>query len=171
MKDKFIRILSPIQIFVVGLLDIAVIGYAVFAVKTLAKRQATSVIFFAACVVLALIVAVLVTKEIVSHGVKFHDDELEFTGIDNDNIFAYDDIVKVETEKDEKASLVKNFVDRQSKIILTLKDERVVTIYIGITTKSTLKKISDEIVSRLPESAQSEITSSSDNKSDDTKAE
>ena len=128
MKDKFIRILSPIQIFVVGLLDIAVVGYAIFAVKTLAKRQATSVIFFAACVVLAFIVAVLVTKEIVSHGVKFHDDELEFTGIDNDNIFAYEDIVKVETEKDEKASLVKNFVDRQSKIIFTLKDERVVTV-------------------------------------------
>lgn len=163
MKDKFIRILSPIQIFVVGLLDIAVIGYAIFAVKTLAKRQATSVIFFAACVVLAFIVAVLVTKEIVSHGVKFHDDELEFTGIDNDNIFAYDDIVKVETEKDEKASLVKNFVDRQSKIIFTLKDERVVTVYIGITTKSTLKKVSDEIISRLPQSARNEISASSDN--------
>ena len=163
MKDKFIRILSPIQIFVVGLLDIAVIGYAIFAVKTLAKRQATSVIFFAACVVLAFIVAVLVTKEIVSHGVKFHDDELEFTGIDNDNIFAYEDIVKVETEKDEKASLVKNFVDRQSKIIFTLKDERVVTVYIGITTKSALKKVSDEIISRLPQSAQNEISASSDN--------
>ena len=163
MKDKFIRILSPIQIFVVGLLDIAVIGYAIFAVKTLAKRQATSVIFFAACVVLAFIVAVLVTKEIVSHGVKFHDDELEFTGIDNDNIFAYEDIVKVETDKDEKASLVKNFVDRQSKIIFTLKDERVVTVYIGITTKSTLKKVSDEIISRLPQSAQNEISASSDN--------
>lgn len=163
MKDKFIRILSPIQIFVVGLLDIAVIGYAIFAVKTLAKRQATSVIFFAACVVLAFIVAVLVTKEIVSHGVKFHDDELEFTGIDNDNIFAYDDIVKVETEKDEKASLVKNFVDRQSKIIFTLKDERVVTVYIGITTKSTLKKVSDEIISRLPQSARNEISANSDN--------
>lgn len=163
MKDKFIRILSPIQIFVVGLLDIAVIGYAIFAVKTLAKRQATSVIFFAACVVLAFIVAVLVTKEIVSHGVKFHDDELEFTGIDNDNIFAYEDIVKVETEKDEKASLVKNFVDRQSKIIFTLKDEKVVTVYIGITTKSTLKKVSDEIISRLPQSAQNEISASSDN--------
>lgn len=162
MKDKFIRILSPIQIFVVGLLDIAVIGYAIFAVKTLAKRQATSVIFFAACVVLAFIVAVLVTKEIVSHGVKFHDDELEFTGIDNDNIFAYEDIVKVETEKDEKASLVKNFVDRQSKIIFTLKDERVVTVYIGITTKSTLKKVSDEIISRLPQSARNEISASSD---------
>lgn len=163
MKDKFIRILSPIQIFVVGLLDIAVVGYAIFAVKTLAKRQATSVIFFAACVVLAFIVAVLVTKEIVSHGVKFHDDELEFTGIDNDNIFAYEDIVKVETEKDEKASLVKNFVDRQSKIIFTLKDERVVTVYIGITTKSTLKKVSDEIISRLPQSAQNEISARSDN--------
>ncbi len=149
MKDKFIRILSPIQLVVVGILDIAVIGYTIFAIRQLARRPRTTVIFFAACVVLALVVAVLVTREIVSHGVKFHDDEMEFTGLDNDNIFAYEDIVSVQTQKDEKASLVKNFIDRQSKIILTLKDERVVTIDIGITTKNTLNKVSDEINARI----------------------
>ncbi|MGN1202036.1 MAG: hypothetical protein ACI4RF_01975, partial [Eubacterium sp.] len=149
MKDKFIRIISPIQLIVVGILDIAVIGYTVFAIKKIMQRPRMAVIFFAACVVIALIVAVLVTKEIVSHGVIFHDDEMEFTGFDSDNIFAYEDIVKVETEKDEKPSFIKNFIDRQSKIIFTLKEERVVTIAIGITTKNTLQKISDEICERI----------------------
>lgn len=149
MKDKFIRIISPIQLIVVGILDIAVIGYIIFAVKKLIQRPRAVIIFFAACVVVALIIAVLVTKEIITHGVKFHDDEMEFTGLDSDNLFAYEDIVKVETEKDEKPSFVKNFIDRQSKVILTLKDERVVTIDIGITTKDTLKNISDEICARI----------------------
>lgn len=149
MKEKFIRIISPIQLLIVGILDIAVIGYTIFAIKKIVQNPRTSIIFFAACVVVALIIAILVTKEIVKHGVILHDDELEFTGLDTDNIFAYEDIVKVETEKDEKPSFVKNFIDRQSKVILTLKDERVVTIDIGITTKNTLKKVSDEIQSRI----------------------
>ena len=148
MKDKFIRILSPIQLAVVAALDIAVIGYGIFAIKKIIQRPRMAVIFFAACVVFGLIVAVLVTKEVVSHGVIFHDDEMEFTGLDSDNIFAYEDITAVETEKDDKPSLVKNFVDRQSKIIITLKDGRVETIYIGVTTKNTLQKISDEICTR-----------------------
>ncbi len=145
---KFMRILSPIQLIVVGILDIAVIGYAVFAIKKLIQNQRSTTIFFAACVVAALIIAVLVTKEVVSHGVIFHDDEMEFTGLDTDNIFSYEDIVNVETQKDDKPSFVKNFVDRQSRIILTLKDERVVTIDIGLTTKGTLKNVSDEICNR-----------------------
>lgn len=149
MKDKFMRILSPIQLAVVGILDIFVIYYIIFAIKKLIQHPKTSVIFFAAGVVVALVVAILVTKEIISHGIIFHDDEMEFTGLDTDNIFDYNDIVKVETEKDEKASFVKNFIDRQSKIILTLKDDRVVTIDIGITTKGTLKKVRDEIESRI----------------------
>lgn len=145
---KFMRILSPIQLIVVGILDIAVIGYAVFAIKKLIQNQRSITIFFAACVVAALIVAVLVTKEVVSHGVIFHDDEMEFTGLDTDNIFPYEEIVKVETRKDDKPSFVKNFIDRQSRIILTLKDDRVATIDIGLTTKGTLKKVSDEICTR-----------------------
>lgn len=148
MKDKFIRILSPIQIIIVSILDVAVIGYGIFAIKKLVQNTRSAVVFFAVCVAVALVVAVLVTKEIFSHGVIFHDDELEFTGLDNDNTFAYDDIVSIKTEKDDKPSFVKNFIDRQSKIIITLKDERVETIYIGITTKNTLQTVSDEICKR-----------------------
>lgn len=149
MKDKFIRILSPITLSVVGILDIAVIGYGIFAVKKLIQMQRMSVIFFAAVEVLAIIVAILVTKEILSNGVKFHDDEMEFTGLDDNNIFDYADIVNVETQKDDKASLVKNFVDRHSKIIFTLKNDKVITIDIGLTTKNALKNIESEINNRI----------------------
>ncbi len=149
MNNKFMRILSPIQLAVVGILDIAVIGYLIFAIKRLIQNPRTTVIIFTAGVAVALIIAILVTKEVLSHGVKFLDDEMEFTGIDGENIFTYDNITSVETKKDDKASLVKNFVDRQSQIILTLKDGKVVTISIGLTTKSTLKKIADEISARI----------------------
>ena len=170
---KFIRILSPIQLIVVGILDIAVIGYAVFAIKKLIQNQRSTTIFFAACVVAALIVAVLVTKEVVSHGVIFHDDEMEFTGLDTDNIFSYDDIVKVETQKDEKPSFVKNFMDRQSRIILTLKNDKVITIDIGLTTKGTLKNISDEICARTgnPPVEINEISDDSKNETHGTDTE
>lgn len=149
MNNKFMRILSPIQLAVVGILDIAVICYLIFAIKRLIQNPKTTVIIFTAGVAVALIIAILVTKEVLSHGVKFLDDEMEFTGIDGENIFSYDNIVSVKTHKDDKASLVKNFIDRQSQVILTLKNGQTVTIAIGITTKSTLKKIGDEISSRI----------------------
>lgn len=149
MKDKFLRILSPITLVVVAILDAAVIGYGIYAIKRLTAVQNATIIIFAVCDLAALIIAALVTKEVLSNGVKFHNDEMEFTGLDNDSIFAYADIEKVETEKDTKPSFVKNFVDRQSKVILTLKDERVVTIDVGLTTKNGLKKIEDEINNRI----------------------
>lgn len=149
MKNKFLRILSPITLAVVAILDAAVIGYGIYAIKRLIAVQNTTIIIFALCDLAAIIIAVLVTKEVLSNGVKFYSDEMEFTGLDNDSIFAYADIEKVETEKDTKPSFVKNFVDRQSKVILTLKDERVVTIDVGLTTKNGLKKIEDEINNRI----------------------
>ena len=139
MKDKFLRILSPITLAVVAILDAAVIGYGIYA----------TIIIFALCDLAALIIAVLVTKEVLSNGVKFYSDEMEFTGLDKDSIFAYADIEKVETEKDTKPSFVKNFIDRQSKVILTLKDERVVTVDVGLTTKNGLAAIEKEINERI----------------------
>ena len=115
MKDKFLRILSPITLAVVAILDAAVIGYGIYAIKRLIAVQNTTIIIFALCDLAALIIAVLVTKEVLSNGVKFYSDEMEFTGLDKDSIFAYADIEKVETEKDTKPSFVKNFIDRQSK--------------------------------------------------------
>ncbi|MGN0522412.1 MAG: hypothetical protein ACI4IQ_07230 [Eubacterium sp.] len=149
MKEKFIRVLSPITCAVVAVLDIAVIGYGIFAVEKVIEQRSMRAIFFAAVEVLAIIVAILVTKEILSNGVVFREDEMEFTGIDENNLFDYSEIVSVETEKDEKASLVKNFTDRQSKVILTLKDEKVVTIDIGLTSKKALDDIEKEIKARI----------------------
>lgn len=149
MNSKFIRLLSPIRMGVVALLDAAALGYGIYAVKKLAENPRASVVFFAACVLAAIILAALVTREVLSNGVKFYDDELEFNGLDDDNIFAYADIEKVETFKDTKASLVKNFTDRQSKVIFTMKDGRVVTVDIGLTTKKVLAAVENEINSRI----------------------
>ena len=149
MKDKFLRILSPITLAVVAILDAAVIGYGIYAIKRLIAVQNTTIIIFALCDLAALIIAVLVTKEVLSNGVKCYSDEMEFTGLDKDSIFAYADIEKVETEKDTKPSFVKNFIDRQSKVILTLKDERVVTVDVGLTTKNGLAAIEKEINERI----------------------
>lgn len=134
---------------VVALLDAAALGYGIYAVKKLAENPRASVVFFAACVLAAIILAALVTREVLSNGIKFYDDELEFNGLDDDNIFAYADIEKVETFKDTKASLVKNFTDRQSKVIFTMKDGRVVTVDIGLTTKKVLAAVENEINSRI----------------------
>lgn len=149
MNSKFIRLLSPIRMGVVALLDAAALGYGIYAVKKLAENPRASVVFFAACVLAAIILAALVTREVLSNGVKFYDDEMEFNGLDDDNIFAYADIEKVETFKDTKASLVKNFTDRQSKVIFTMKDGRVVTVDIGLTTKKVLAAVENEINSRI----------------------
>lgn len=149
MKDKFLRILSPITLAVVAILDAAVIGYGIYAIKRLIAVQNTTIIIFAVCDFAALIIAALVTKEVLSNGVKFYSDEMEFTGLDKDSIFAYADIESVTTEKDTKPSFVKNFIDRQSKVILNLKDERVITIDIGLTTKNGLAAIEKEINERI----------------------
>lgn len=149
MKEKFVRIISPITLAVVLILDAATIGYAIFAIKKIISYPSANVIIFAACDVVALIIAVLVTRQILSNGIKLYDDEVEFTGLDEGNIFAYDNIISVETEKDTKASFVKNFNDRQSKIILNLKDDKTVTIDIGLTSKATLEKVADEIRSKI----------------------
>lgn len=149
MKEKFMRILSPVTIAVVAILDAAVVGYGIFAIKKIMQAPRGPVIFFALCELVALVIAVLVTKETFSNGVKFYDDEMEFVGLDSENIFNYDDIVDIKTEKDTAPSFTKNFIDRQSKIILTLKDDKIITIDIGITTKNALAEIEKEIKSRV----------------------
>ncbi len=76
MKKKFIRILSPITLIVIALLDIAVISFAVFSVKKIIEVQNLYSIFFAAIEILAIIVAVLVTKETIGNGIVFYEDRL-----------------------------------------------------------------------------------------------
>ncbi len=120
MKNKFIRILSPITIAVIIVLDIATIAYGIFSINKVIQLKNTNSIIFLVIEIFALVVAILVTKEIFTNGVKFHDDKIEFIGIDEENIFKYDEIEKVETYQDTTASLTKNFIDRHSLIIFTL---------------------------------------------------
>ena len=149
MKEKFVRIISPLTLAIVIVLDAATIGYAIFAIKKIIDYPSANAIIFSACDFAALIIAVIVTTQTLPNGIKLYDDEVEFTGLDDDNIFAYNDIVSVETEKDTKASLVKNFNDRQSRIILNFKDDKTVTIDIGLTSRRTLEKVANEIRSKL----------------------
>ena len=145
MKQKFIRILSPITLAVIAVLDIAVLGFGIFAVEKLINAQSAAVIFFAVIEVFAIIVGFLVTREILKNGVIFYDDEFEFNGLDDKNIFTYENIKEIETYQDTSASLSKNFVDRHALIIITANDGTVTTVDIGLTTKNTLKKIKKEL--------------------------
>ncbi|MDE6111554.1 MAG: hypothetical protein K2F65_06540 [Eubacterium sp.] len=149
MKKKFIRIISPNTIIVIALLDVAVIGFAVFSVKKIIEVQNLYSIFFGIIELLAIIVAALVTKEIISNGIVFYEDRMEFTGIDDKNIFFYNDIAEVETYQDTKASLKKNFIDRHSLIIVTQNDDTVTTVDVGLTSKKLLTKFKKELAEHI----------------------
>lgn len=164
MKNKFIRVLSPISLIVAIILDVATIAYGVFAIDKIVTLRNSLSIFFGVIEVFAIILGVLVTKELLTNGVIFRDDEFEFTGIDSENVVSYDDIECVETYQDTTASLTKNFVDRHALIIFTLKEDKVVTIDIGLTTKGTLKKITDELTNYIDSDKIKEVESAPEKK-------
>ena len=151
MKKKFIRVLSPITLAVITALDIAVFGFGIFALKKLFEELSAAVIFFTAIEIFAIVIGILITKEVLKNGISFYEDVMEFTGIDENNLFSYEEIEEIETYHDTKASLTKNFVDRHALIIITKKDETVTTIDIGLTTKGTLKKIKKELSKHIEE--------------------
>ena len=97
----------------------------------------------------AIGVAVFVTKYVVSQGIVFDDDSFEFTALDDNNVFKYDDIENIKISKDTKASFKKNFIDRQSQIIIEQKDGAITTVGIGVTSMKKLKKIEQEILSHI----------------------
>lgn len=144
MENKFVRIISPITVAVIGILDLAVIGYGIFAIKKLNELLNTTSIVFAAIEVFAIIIAILVSKEVVSNGVIFRDDEAEFTGVDENNIISYEDIKEIEAYKDNAASLTKNFDFRHALFIFTLNNKKIITIDVGLTTNKTVNKVLDE---------------------------
>ncbi len=146
MKKKFIRVLSPITLAVITALDIAVFGFGIFALKKLFEELSAAVIFFTAIEIFAIVIGILITKEVLKNGISFYEDE-----IDENNLFGYEEIEEIETYHDTKASLTKNFVDRHALIIITKKDETVTTIDIGLTTKGTLKKIKKELSKHIEE--------------------
>lgn len=153
MKEKFIRVLSPISLAVYAFLDLAVIGFGIFAIKKATIILNTRVIIFIAIEVFAIVIAAIGTKELLSNGVKFSDDEAEFTGVDENNIIAYDEIEAIEAYRDTAASLTKNFDMRHSLLIFTLNDEngneKTNTIDIGLVNNGTMNKILDEFKNHI----------------------
>ena len=129
MKNKLYRIISPVTLLVVLALDAATVAYAVFAVKKLIQNVSVYSVLFAIIDLFAIVV--------------------EFTAHDENNVFNYDDVENIKIHKDTKASLKKNFNDRQSQVIITLKNGGVVTVDIGLTSMKKLKKIENEINSHL----------------------
>ena len=61
----------------------------------------------------------------------------------------FDDIENIKISKDTKASFKKNFIDRQSQIIIEQKDGAITTVGIGVTSMKKLKKIEREILNHI----------------------
>lgn len=151
MKPKFVRVISPITLAVVLILDAATLYYSAFSIYKLIALYTKDIklIMFAVCSVLALALGIAITVQTIKNGVLFHEDKVEFKDLDGENTFNYADIESVETKKDTKASLTKNFNDRQSSIVLNMKDGRIVTLTIGLTTVKTMEKVANLITEKL----------------------
>lgn len=149
MKDKFIRCVSPIEVIISFAVEASGIGFLVYAIKELKGRTDFYVAVFYIVTVFAIVLGFFMIKQAFSQGVIFYSDRLEFTDIDNANIFEYKKIKSVDSYKDTKVSFKKKVVERFSLIIIELDDGTSVTITLGYTTKKTLNKIVNEIKSRI----------------------
>lgn len=149
MKDKFIRCVSPIEVIISFVVEASGIGFLVYAIKELKGRTDFYAAFFYIVTVFAIVLGFFMIKQALSQGVIFYSDNLEFTDIDNANIFEYKKIKSVDSYKDTKVSFKKKVVERFSLIIIELDDGTSVTITLGYTTKRTLNKIVNEIKSRI----------------------
>lgn len=149
MKDKFIRCVSPIEVIISFVVEASGIGFLVYAIKELKGRTDFYAAVFYIVTVFAIVLGFFMIKQAFSQGVIFYSDNLEFTDIDNANIFQYKKIKSVDSYKDTKVSFKKKVVERFSLIIIELDDGTSVTITLGYTTKRTLNKIVNEIKSRI----------------------
>lgn len=149
MKDKFIRCVSPIEVIISFAVEASGIGFLVYAIKELKGRTDFYAAVFYIVTVFAIVLGFFMIKQAFSQGVIFYSDKLEFTDIDNANVFEYKKIKSVDSYKDTKVSFKKKVVERFSLIIIELDDGTSVTITLGYTTKRTLNKIINEIKSRI----------------------
>lgn len=149
MKDKFIRCVSPIEVIISFAVEASGIGFLVYAIKELKGRTDFYAAVFYIVTVFAIVLGFFMIKQAFSQGVIFYSDNLEFTDIDNANVFEYKKIKSVVSYKDTKVSFKKKVVERFSLIIIELDDGTSVTITLGYTTKRTLNKIVNEIKSRI----------------------
>lgn len=149
MKNKFIRCVSPIEVIISFVVEASGIGFLVYAIKELKGRTDFYAAVFYIVTVFAIVLGFFMIKQAFSQGVIFYSDNLEFTDIDNANVFEYKKIKSVDSYKDTKVSFKKKVVERFSLIIIELDDGTSVTITLGYTTKRTLNKIVNEIKSRI----------------------
>ena len=149
MKNKFTRCVSPIEVIISFVVEASGIGFLVYAIKELKGRTDFYAAVFYIVTVFAIVLGFFMIKQAFSQGVIFYSDNLEFTDIDNANIFEYKKIKSVDSYKDTKVSFKKKVVERFSLIIIELDDGTSVTITLGYTTKRTLNKIVNEIKSRI----------------------
>lgn len=149
MKDKFIRCVSPIEVIISFAVEASGIGFLVYAIKELKGRTDFYAAVFYIVTVFAIVLGFFMIKQSLSQGVIFYSDRLEFTDIDNANVFEYKKIKSVDSYKNTKVSFKKKVVERFSLIIIELDDGTSVTITLGYTTKRTLNKIVNEIKSRI----------------------
>ena len=148
MKNKFIRIIQPLSLLALFLLDMS----ALLLLYLIIKRIISGVDFYSVCLIIidmtVLITGAVSTRQLLKSGVKISEDKIEFTALDKDNLYSFSNIKKAEYHRDSKASFRKSFTDRYSSIIFYLKDGSVATVELGFTTKRTLNKIADEINKR-----------------------
>lgn len=149
MEKKFIRVISPFSLAVTLVSDIAVIVLARLAIDRLKVTVDAYSIIFIAVIAFSAVLACGLSIQLFRNGVKFDMEKMEFTAIDDNNVFYYKEIEKIETIRDTKASLRKNLVDRYSRIIIYTVNNEVATIELGLTTNRALKKIEQEIQKRI----------------------
>lgn len=149
MEKKFIRVISPFSLAVTLVSDIAVIVLARLAIDRLKVTVDAYSIIFIAVIAFSAVLACGLSIQLFRNGVKFDMEKMEFTAIDDNNVFYYKEIERIETIRDTKASLRKNLVDRYSRIIIYTVNNEVATIELGLTTNRALKKIEQEIQKRI----------------------
>ena len=105
-------------------------------------------VIFAIIEIAAIVIAVLTTKETVKNGLLLRATDFEFTGMDKDNVYAYNQIKDITGYKDEAPSLVKNFIDRHAVLTLTLTDDTTVLLDLGLCQKRTLEAVQKALCER-----------------------
>lgn len=149
MRDKFIRTPSPLSLTVIGgFMPVSLIMTGT-AVHILLARRDFYTVAFTVIAGLAFILSLFVFRSVMKNGIRFGESEMEFTGLDENNLYRYEDIEKAEFYKDTKASLKKNLVERYSSIILYLRDGTVATVELGLTSKRKNKIIEAELTKRI----------------------
>ena len=89
MKDKFVMCLSPITAVVTLAMAVAVAVNAYFCGEKVVEGFDWKVGVYVLVEIVAAVIVVLMAKEVLKTGVRFTSDKVEFTGVDENNVFEY----------------------------------------------------------------------------------